>query len=72
MNVIISYLTTVAVTLSDGIDVNNYFGYFAWLGPSWIFLVKTILGGVFLVTVVKVSKMGFSMYLQIKSGVKWW
>lgn len=72
LNTVLGYLSSVTVTLSSGLDIGNYLGYVGAMGSAWVFLIKSFILCLMLVTTMKVGKMGYSMYLQLKSGVKWW
>lgn len=55
-----------------GINLNNYFGFFAYLPPEWQLVVKSLLGSAVLLTVLFLVKAAWDMYLRVKESGKWW
>ncbi len=65
-------ISELSVPLSRPINVSDYFGPFALLGPYWITFITTgaFLGFVYIVTFLIVSSNG--MVIKFKDTIKWW
>ncbi|BDG60277.1 hypothetical protein [Caldinitratiruptor microaerophilus] len=72
LNKIIEWLGQVRLIAAHGFDLGIYLGYVAWLPPPWLSLVKTVALGALLVAVVWAVRALWSLYLTLKSSVKWW
>ena len=69
---VVGWLSNLSLVAARGIDPALYLGAFAWLGPTWLSLIKQIILGVVLFGLILVARVGYSLYLDIKAGVKWW
>lgn len=65
-------LSHVQMVAARGLNLDYFLGPFAGLGSAWIMLIKSFIGAFVLVGVVLAVKGIYSLYLQLKSGVKWW
>lgn len=72
LNQIVAWLSNVSLVAAAGINPHLYLGPVAWLGPSWLGLVKQIILGGVLFGFLLVARAGYGLYLDIKGGVKWW
>lgn len=55
-----------------GLDIGRYMGPLAWLGPSWLALIKSVFLAAALVLAVYMARVMFDLYLTMKEAVKWW
>lgn len=65
-------LTRVGTVLGRGINLNNYFGFFAYLPPAWQSVVQSALASVTLLAILFIVRSLWDMYLKIKASSKWW
>lgn len=67
-----SYLTSMEVPLSRPVNLGDYLGPFALLGPYWITFISTacVLGFIYVVAYVIFS--GIGLYTKFKGSIKWW
>ena len=68
----LSYLSNVSMVAARGLNLNNFLGPLAGVGPGWATLIKSFLGSVVLVAVVLVVVTSYNLYLKVKEGVQWW
>jgi len=66
------YLIKASVPVSRPINISNYLGIFAHLGPYWITFISTafVLGFTYVVIYIVMSAQG--LYAKFKDSVKWW
>ncbi|MDJ0304555.1 hypothetical protein [Dehalobacter sp.] len=72
LQTVLNSLSNVHFNLASGLNINNYLGHFVGLGSSWVFLIKSLVLCFVCISVFMVAKTGYSLYLQLKQGVKWW
>ena len=66
------HLSELALGIQRGIDLGRYLGPLAHMGPGWIALAATAATGAAVVVTAGLGRAGYSLYLSIKAGVKWW
>lgn len=78
-NPLIAWLTSISssisklsVPLARPIDISQYLGPFAYLGPYWITFISTacVLAFVYIVCFLIVAQRG--MIIHFKDMIKWW
>lgn len=72
LKMIYTNIHELSVPLSRPIDIADYLGVFAYLGPFWIsFIVNVcLLAFVYVVTFIIVAQQG--LIIKFKDTVKWW
>lgn len=55
-----------------GINLNNYFGFFAYLPQEWQAVVQSALAGVVLLAVIMLVKAAWNTYLNVKASLTSW
>lgn len=69
---VVASLSNMSLVAARGLNPALYLGPFAVLGPAWLGLIKQIFLGATLFAILLIGRAGYSLYLQIKAGVKWW
>lgn len=67
-----NYLLNASNFANRGINVEKIFGPVATMGSSWVNMVKVLIICVSVLLFAFVAKGSFSLYRQLKDGVKWW
>lgn len=65
-------LNNVGTVAGKGIDLNNYFSFFAYMPAEWQNVVKSALASVVLLATLWLVKSAWDMYLRVKASGKWW
>ena len=67
-----SYLMQARVPLSRPLNISQYLGPFALLGPYWITFITTacVLGFVYIVMFIVMASQG--TFIKFKDSIKWW
>lgn len=72
LNMIISKLGELGTVAAKGVHLDNYFGFFAVLGPSWTGVISSLITAlIFLFILYMVQKYG-RVLLWLKDLIKWW
>jgi hypothetical protein len=66
------YLHRFSIEKNRPIDLDSFFAPFAMMGSSWVLLIKAVFVSLLAVTGLFVATVIRDLYLQFKSGVKWW
>lgn len=69
---VLTWLSNVQLVAARGINPGYYLGWVAWAGSPWLDLVRNIMLAASLYGVLYVAVAGYRLYLDFKSGVKWW
>lgn len=69
---VIAWLEQVNLVAQRGLNLGYYLGYVAWLPAPWLSLVKQVALCALLVGIVIAVRAVWSLYLRLKSSVKWW
>lgn len=72
LGAVVSWLSGISLVAARGIDPARYLGPFAWLGSSWLGLVRTIILCTILFGTIMIVRAAIQVYLDAKAGVKWW
>lgn len=72
LNQIYSSIMNLIVPVSRPIDIAQYLGVFAYLGPYWITFITTacVLAFVYMVCFLVVAYNG--LFIKFKDTIKWW
>lgn len=72
LNTVYNSIKDLEVPLSRPLDITNYLGIFAYLGPGWIsFIVNAcLLAFIYIVAFIIVSQQG--LFIKFKNTIKWW
>lgn len=65
-------LNNASLSVGYGIDLNQYFAWFAYLPDAFQTLITSLIASFVLLIVLYLVKVGWNMYLNIKNSVKWW
>lgn len=68
----VAWLSGVSLVAARGLDPARYLGQLAWLGPAWLGLIRNALLCVVLYATLLAVRAAYQVYLDVKSGVKWW
>ncbi|RAU91543.1 hypothetical protein [Paenibacillus sp. YN15] len=68
----VEYLGHVSMIAGRGINLNHYFGFFAYLPSSMQSVVNSLLAAIMLLGVLQLIKAIARMYYNVKDGVQWW
>jgi hypothetical protein len=72
LQLIIDLLDKAGSVTGRGISLNNYFGWFGYLPPSWQLVVKSALASVALLAILFLIRSVWDMYLKAKQSAQWW
>lgn len=67
-----SYISELSVPLSRPLNITQYLGPFALLGPYWITFISTACVFAFIYIVAFIVMMLQGTYLKFKDSIKWW
>jgi hypothetical protein len=62
----------LSVPLARPLNLSNYFGYFAILGPAWTTCITTIMALAVVYFIVFVIMSNIGLIIKFKNLVKWW
>lgn len=65
-------LTSASLTAGKGINLNNYFSFFAYLPAEWQNVVKSALTSIVLLATLWLVRSVWDMYLRVKESGKLW
>lgn len=65
-------LSNAGTVSSHGINLSNYFSFFAYLPAEWQMLIHQILSGITLLAILFLVRSLWDMYLRYKASGKWW
>jgi len=65
-------LDYISMVAARGLNLDYFLGPISMLGPEWRGLLGSVVASTFLLITVLVAKKGYSIYLSLKEGVKWW
>lgn len=65
----LDYISQVA---ARGLNLDYFLGPISMLGPEWRSLIGSVVACAFLLITILVARKGYSIYLSLKEGVKWW
>lgn len=65
-------LNEAGTVVGKGINLNNYFGFFAYMPPEWQNVVKSALTSIVLLAILFIVRAVWDMYLKVKTSGKWW
>ena len=68
----LNHLDQISLVAARGLSLDHYLGPIMAFGPGWKALMGSIISSAFLLLVVMVARKGYSLYLALKTGVKWW
>lgn len=68
----LDYLNSIALIAGHGINLNNYFGVFAYLPTAFQSVINSLLASIIFLAILQLVKAILRMYFTVKSGVKWW
>ncbi|AHM67482.1 hypothetical protein PPSQR21_038440 [Paenibacillus polymyxa SQR-21] len=76
---ILGWLNGIAVSLSDlsvplsrPLNFSKYFGYFSFLGSTWMTFITTCCTLAFIYLIVYIIKTQWGLILHVKDLIKWW
>jgi hypothetical protein len=72
LDMIFDLLSRVSMVAGRGINLNNYFGFFAYLPAPMQSVVHSLLSAVMLLALLQLIKAIMRMYGQVKGWIKWW
>lgn len=67
-----SSINDLSVPMSRPINISNYLGPFALLGPYWITFISTacVFAFIYIVAFIVMSSQG--LFIKFKDSIKWW
>jgi len=68
----ISRLDQVSLVAARGLNLDYYLGPIMMLGSGWKALICSVISSAFLLLITLTARKGYSLYLALKAGVKWW
>lgn len=72
LNLIIETMNSVSLIAGRGINLNNYFVFFAYLPASWKAVMTSVMGSITFLALLFIIKAVWNMYLNLKGSIKWW
>lgn len=72
LNMMRDMLNHAGTVAGKGINLNNYFSFFAYLPAEWQNVVKSALASVVLLATLWLVRSAWEMYLKVKQSTKWW
>ncbi len=67
-----SSLYDLSVPMSRPLNFSKYFGYFSFLGPTWMTFITTCCTLAFVYLIVYVIKTQWGLIVHVKDLIKWW
>lgn len=65
-------LNEAGTVVGHGINLNNYFGFFAYLPNEWQMVVQSALASVTLLVILFLVRAAWDTYLKVKGSIKVW
>lgn len=65
-------LSRAGTVAGRGINLNNYFSFFAYLPSEWQSVVQSALASSVLLAILFLVRALWDMYLKVKASSKWW
>jgi hypothetical protein len=65
-------LDEIGTIAAKGLDLDNYFGYFTILGPSWMGVIASLLISFLFLFILYQIKTNSRLFLWFKDLIKWW
>lgn len=72
LQLIIDMMNNAGTVVGAGINLNNYFSFFAYLPPEWQHVIQSALSSVVLLAILFLVRAGWDMYLKVKFSSQWW
>jgi len=72
LNSALDYLDNVQLQPARALNLDYFLGPISMLGPEWRQLIGAVIGSITILFMVFIAKGAYNLYLQFKSGVKWW
>ncbi|MFK4475802.1 hypothetical protein ABH897_005602 [Paenibacillus sp. RC73] len=66
------YLDRISLAAGHGINLNNYFGFFAYLPGPFQAVINSLLAAVFILGVLQIIKVILRLYFAVKAGLFQW
>lgn len=65
-------LASLGTVSARGVRLDNYFGVFGVLGPSWSRLISSLIGSLVFLTILYAVQKYSRVLLWFKALIKWW
>lgn len=72
LTLMLDMLNRTSETVGHGINLNNYFGFFAYLPSEWQRVVQSALAAIVLLAILFLVRSAWDMYIKVKGSVQWW
>lgn len=72
LDLMIGKLNGIAAVSAKGIRLDNYFGVFGVLGPSWARVINSLLASLIFLFILYMIQKYSGVLLWFKSLIKWW
>ena len=72
LNLMQEMLNNASLVAGKGIDLSNYFSFFAYLPSEWQGVVQSALASIVLLATLFLVRAAWDMYLRVKQSSKWW
>lgn len=72
LQMIVDTLNDISLVAAKGINLNNYFSFFAYLPQSFQQVIQAAIASVIFLTLIFVAKSAWNVYLNVKGSIKWW
>lgn len=65
-------LDQAGTVAGQGINLNNYFGFFGYLPTEWQTVVQSSLASIVLLAILFLVRAAWDTYLKVKNSTQWW
>ncbi|MCG7218203.1 hypothetical protein MF069_36505 [Paenibacillus mucilaginosus] len=72
LTMVYNRISSLSVPLARPLDLSDYFGYFAFLGPVWQTCITTIISLAVLYFLIYVVVNNIALLQKMKNLIKWW
>lgn len=72
LQMIVDTLNDVSLVAGKGLNLNNYFSFFAYLPDSLQQVIQAAIASVIFLGLIYVAKASWNIYLNVKGSIKWW
>ena len=69
---VINWLSQAGNIARQGFSIENYLTIYANLGDGFISIIQNLFFVSYIVLLVFMASQGYSLYIRLKEGVKWW
>lgn len=65
-------LNNAGNAVGKGINLNNYFSFFAYMPSEWQSVIQSALASIVLLAILFLVRSAWDMYFKVKGSSQWW